>query len=210
VADTKQSYLQVIHGDCTGATIMGKLGAALNQFNWPYQVAIRQSDRVAFVADTMNGRVVAYDVATKMPIVAYGTKGAGTGQFTRPSGIAVGSNGDVFVADETNNRIVELSYNSVSNTFAWIGAYTGGGSLKKPDGVSLDATGKMYVADTAHNQLVVLNSGGTLYAVMKPTLANAFLTPQSVTFDTANGCIYVSDTYHDRIQVYTYNTGSCT
>jgi sugar lactone lactonase YvrE len=210
VADTKQSYLQVIHADCTGATVLGKQGPALNQFNWPYQVAIRQSDRIAFVADTINGRVVAYDVATKTPLVAYGTKGTGTGQFTNPSGIAVGPNGDVFVADETNNRIVELSYNSSSKVFAWVGSYTGGGALKKPDGVSLDAGGKMYIADTVHNQLVVLNGDGSLYAVMKPTLANALLTPESVTFDTLNKCIYVSDTYHDRIQVYTYDTGSCT
>ena len=206
VADTKQSYLQVIHADCTGAVILGKAGAALGQFNWPYQVAIRQTDRIAFVADTLNGRVVAYDVATRSPIVAYGTKGSGTGQFTRPSGIAVDpANGHVLVADETNNRIVELSFNG--SNFSWVGAYTG--ALRKPDGVSADATGQIYVADTGNNQLAVLNANGSPYATMKPTGSAAFLTPQSVSVD-GNGCIYVSDTYHDRIQVYTYDTGSCT
>ncbi len=208
VADTKQSRLEVIHADCTGAVILGTAGSGLGQFNWPYQVAIRQSDRVAFVADTLNGRVVAYDVATKQPIVAYGTKGTGTGQFQRPSGIGIDpSNGHVLVADETNNRIVELSFNG--SNFTWVGSYTGGGVLNKPDGVAADAGGQIYATDIVNNQLVVLNPSGGVVATVKPTGGDAFLTPQSVAVD-ANACIYVSDTYHDRIQVFTYDTGSCT
>jgi DNA-binding beta-propeller fold protein YncE len=207
VADTKQSDLQVIHTDCTGAVIVGKAGTASNRFNWPYQVAIRQSDRIAFVADTMNNRVVAYDVATRTPIATFGTKGTGVGHFNRPAGIAVGSGGDVFVADETNNRIVELSY--AAGAFGWIGSYTGSASLLKPDGVAVDSSGEIFVADTGHSQLVVLNADGSLYSVFKPAGSGALTSPQSVTLD-ANGCIYLSDTYNDVVDVYTFDTGSCT
>ena len=113
----------------------------------------------------------------------------------------------MLVADETNNRVVELSFNG--SNFTWVGSYTGGGTLKKPDGVAADAAGKIYATDIVNNQLVVLNPNGTLSAAVKPTGAAAFLTPQAVSV-ASDGCIYVSDTYHDRIQVYTYDTGSCT
>ena len=38
-------------------------GADTRSFNWPYDIAIRSSDRFAFVVDTQNHRIKAYDVA---------------------------------------------------------------------------------------------------------------------------------------------------
>jgi sugar lactone lactonase YvrE len=201
VADTKQSRLQVIEADCTKPMFIGKAGSGLANFNWPYSIAIDQTTRVAYVADRKNHRILAYDVATRTPIAAFGVRGSSTGQFNLPSGIAVDPAGHhVFVADANNKRIVELAFNG--STFSWVGAFTGTGtpSLKKPEGVAVDAT-SLYVADTLNNRLVVIRrSDGVSVGTI-----TGMLTPQSVS--VAGTCVYVSDTYHDVIGVYSY--GGC-
>lgn len=200
VADTKQSRLQVISASCGSPAFIGKAGSGSTNFNWPYSVAIRQSDRIAFVADTKNNRIDAYDVATKSLLANYGTKGTGAGQFQLPSAVSVDPvSGHVFVADRNNDRIVELSFNGSS--FSWVGTFGGTGTLKRPEGVAVDAT-RVYVADTGNNRLVVLQRpGGAVLATV-----TGMLTPQDVAVD-ANDCVYVSDTYHDVIKVYSY--GGC-
>ena len=40
-------------------------------------------------------------------ITAFGSAGSGSGQFSDPKGVAVGSTGTVFVADSRNNRVEE-------------------------------------------------------------------------------------------------------
>jgi DNA-binding beta-propeller fold protein YncE len=63
VANTKQYNIQVINPTtCGGAgpnSKFGTFGTGAGQFNWPYDIAIRQSDRIAFIADTNNNRIVA-------------------------------------------------------------------------------------------------------------------------------------------------------
>ena len=113
IADTKQSRLIILKPapDCSSVITLGAgQGTALNQFHWPFSIAIRQSDRIAWVADTKNNRITSYNVMTRAPIATFGTLGSGTGQFNAPSGIAVvPGTGHILVADTSNNRIVELS-----------------------------------------------------------------------------------------------------
>ncbi len=62
--------------------------------------------------------MLAYDVATKAPLHAFGARGGGTGQFFEPRGIAVAADGSILVADSRNNRVVRLSYSKAAG-FAW-------------------------------------------------------------------------------------------
>ncbi len=64
-------------------------GDGLNQLNWPYAIDIRQSDRMAFIADTENNRIVAYDVATRQALGTFGSTGSQWNQFLKPQSIAV-------------------------------------------------------------------------------------------------------------------------
>jgi sugar lactone lactonase YvrE len=200
VADTKQSRLQVIKPDCTSPVFLAKTGSGLANLNWPYQIAIDQGTRTAFVADSKNNRIVAWDVASRSPIVAYGSRGSSAGQFNLPSGISVAPGGHLFVADKNNNRIVELGFNG--SNFSWIGTFTGSGTpkLKKPEGVAADGT-YLYVADTMNNRMAVIRRSDNITV----GTVTGMLTPQSVT--VSDGCVYVSDTYHDVVKVYSY--GGC-
>jgi DNA-binding beta-propeller fold protein YncE len=206
VANTKQYNIHVINPTtCGGAganSKFGTFGTGVGQFNWPYDIAIRQSDRIAFIADTNNHRIVTYDVATRTYISTFGTQGIGTGQFKFPSAVDIDpANGHLLVADSGNNRIVELSDTGgknlqVTNTFT--GGFTG------PDGVAADANGDIYVADTGNNRVVILSpAGSVLESFSGPTGLNH---PEAIAV-APNGEIYVADTYNDRVQVFAAYAG---
>jgi DNA-binding beta-propeller fold protein YncE len=207
IADTKQSRLQVMSTACTSPAFIGSVGSGSTQFNWPYSLAIRQSDHVVFVADTRNHRVKAYNASTRALIDVFGTTGAGTGQFAQPSGIAVGPGGDVFVADRGNKRVVRLTF--AAGNFSWggtFGPFSGTDALLRPEGVAADGQ-NVYIADPGKNRMVVVDrASGTVRGIV--TGPGTLDTPQSVSVD-ADGCVYLSDSYHDRILVYRY-AGSCT
>jgi DNA-binding beta-propeller fold protein YncE len=209
VANTKQYNIHVINPTtCGGAgpnSKFGTFGAGAGQFNWPYDIAIRQSDRIAFIADTNNHRIVTYDVATRSYISAFGTKGTGTGQFQFPSAVDVNpANGRILVADSDNNRIVELSDTGGSG-IAVTRTFTGG--FNDPLGVAADATGRIYVADSGNNRVVILSpTGGVLESFSGPTGLNH---PEAIAI-ASDGSIYVADTYNDRVQVFDAYAGGST
>jgi sugar lactone lactonase YvrE len=200
----------VIEGDCTSPVFLGRAGSASDQFNWPYSMVIRRgtpggSDGVAFIADTKNNRVKAYDVEARTVIDVFGTRGSGTGQFILPAGIALSPGGRLFVADRGNKRIVELSFSG--GNLGWVGTWGTGAGLLRPEGVAAD-TENIYVADTGKHRMVVLRlDTGAVRGTVTGTGVAGLDTPQSVSVD-GNGCIYLSDTYNDRILVYRYGA-SC-
>ena len=205
IADTKQSRLQVIGAGCTNPVFLGKAGSAADQFNWPYSIAIRRgtpggTDSVAFVADTKNNRIKAYDVETRVVLDVFGSRGRGSGRFTLPAGIAVAPDDSIFVADRGNRRIAEVSF--TGGQFAWVGTWGTGAALRRPEGVAVGGR-YIFVADTGRKRMVVLKrSDGGIRGVVTGTGRGGLDTPQSVS--QRRGCIYLSDTYNDRILVYRY------
>ena len=205
VANTKQYNIHIIRTDTCGAappaggvqSRFGSQGTGLDQFNWPHSIVIRGSDadRVAFIADTNNHRIVAYHVATRTPITSFGSSGSGNGNFRFPTAVALDpATGNLFVADSGNDRIVELSVSADGGSFTWEGTYTGG--FSGPQGVALDPQGRIFVADTANDRLVILRPSGTRLGTV-----TGLSGPESVSVDPS-GRIYVSDTYADRVRVY--------
>ena len=200
VANTKQYNIHVIRTDTCGAAPVsgakfGGFGTGLNQFNWPHSIAIRASDRVAFIADTNNHRIVSYNVATRTAIAQFGTKGTGNNQFQFPTAVAVSpETGNLFVADSKNNRIVEFQVSNGGATFTRVTSYTD--AFSEPQGVAIDPQGRIIVADTKNNRVVILRQNGTELGTL-----TSFTYPESVSVDPT-GRIYVSDTYADRVQVY--------
>jgi hypothetical protein len=172
----------------------------LTGFNWPYSIAIRQSDRVAFVADTQNHRVLSYNVATNKVIASYGVKGGGTGRLAFPSGIAVDPvSGHVWVADAGNDRVVELS-DTAGSGMTQVRALNAGFSLAGPQGVAVDGAGNVAVADTDNDRIVVMDSSGAVAATQ-----DGFARPANLAVGP-DGMLYVSDTYNDRVRVFSMGT----
>ncbi len=173
VADTKQSQLQILHADCS---FVAKLPANTSvpsdqKFNFPAGIAIRASDGTAWVADQKNHRIEVYDVATRALLAVYGSNGSGAGHFVQPQGIAIGPDGHVWVADTNNDRIVELAATPHAAAITWVRTVVSG--LSRPAGVALDESGRIYIADTLHDRLVILNSGGSVYAIVDTGLSHA-------------------------------------
>ena len=201
VANTKQYNIHIINpATCGGAgngAKFGTFGAGVGQFNWPQDIAIRASDRIAFIADTSNHRIVAYNVATRAYVAAFGTMGSGTGQFKFPTAVDINpANGRLLVADSQNNRIVELSDNG-GNNMQVTRTFTGG--FNRPSGVAADAAGNIYVADTLNNRVAILSpSGALIESFSGPGGLNQ---PEAITI-APNGEIYVADTFNDRIRVF--------
>ena len=193
LADTHQNRLQVLDGACTQTTSL-----ATNQLKFPAGIEIRGTgaSRLAFVVDTGNNRLVAYNVATRAQV---GVSTAALG-LKNPQGLGIDpASGDLFVADKANNRVVRVR-STDGTSFTFVRDYTG---LSKPEGAALDDQGRLYVANTAANQVAILNAstGALTGTITGPT---PMFEPQSV--HVAGTKLYVSDTFNDRVLSYSWGT----
>jgi hypothetical protein len=95
---------------------------------------------------------------------AFGSEGAGPGQFNPPGRLAVDrSSGTVFVIDRGAARIEVFTPNGDSAEFA--GEF-GGGTLVQPTGIAADSdTGDVYVSDAGAEKIFRFESSGGSYDV---------------------------------------------
>lgn len=194
VADTKQSRLQIFPAKCGAEkTRLGTKGSGTGEMYWPYSVAIRATDRLAFIADTLNNRITVWDVATRKQIAAY--TGGGLKQ---PRSVTVVEGGNkIMVADWGNNRIVELSYSKTSG-FALTRAIAPG--LNGPEGAGVDVNGDTWVADTNNNRVLVINRSGTITNTITSVAGKNLSKPGAISI--SGGSVFVSDTNNDRVLRY--------
>jgi hypothetical protein len=162
---------------------LGKAGVAgetPETFNGPCDVAFGNNGDI-FVADGHQGsRVVKFTKEGRF-VKAWGTRGAGQGQFNVPHAIAIDSRGRVFVADRGNSR---LQLFDQDGTFleAW-------SQFGRPSGILITADDTLYVADVNDKRGIVVGSArdGTVRGVISGTL------PEAVAVDRA-GAVYGAET----------------
>jgi hypothetical protein len=125
-----------------------------------------------------------------------GGKGAGSGQFDEPLGIAVDGSGNVLVADSRNGRLERFA---PSGTFvASIGIKgTGYGQFGQPNGIAIDRDGNVYVADAANNRVQKIARDGTFIAEWTGP-PPGFYAPRDIAIGPDNS-IYILDQGHSRI-----------
>ena len=195
IADTKQSRLQIFPTKCGLQTYrLGNVGTGEGQFTWPFAIAIRPSDRLAFVADSWNNRISVWDVATRKPLGTY------AGTFKSPRAISIdAATGEIVVADSANNKLVTLSY-SKSAGFAPVATITPS-TLAMPEGAARDRHGNYWIGDTGNNRVLVVSRTGSIVETITAAAGKPLSKPTSITVDGAK--VYVSDTNNDRVLVYT-------
>ena len=134
-----------------------------------------------FIADSFNNRIRRVNRSGQITTTAgngnagYGGDGgpATEASLRRPSGVAVGVEGDLLVADTGNNRIRRINSEGTITTLAGSGAMGFGGdggpaseaALMWPRSVVAGAGGNIYVADIRHFRIREIDSKGIIRTI---------------------------------------------
>ncbi|WP_139556099.1 NHL repeat-containing protein [Methylotetracoccus oryzae] len=192
------SHVDILRADCVRlATLRLEATPGFTPFR-PVAIAIRAADRIAFIADRDNHRIVAYDVATRQPLTTFGSVGSGINQFRLPSGITVHPvKGTVLVADSGNARLVELQFER--GTFLWRRTISQSSLNGEFGDVAIDRHDHIYVADNRRSQVLVMADSGTVAATIQD-----LRDPAGITVSPTDE-VFVADSHNDRIRVYSYS-----
>lgn len=193
---------------------VGRNGSGEGQFNAPRDLAFGP-DGTLYVADSRNHRIQHFSASGEF-LGTWGTfadvnSGAAPGgTFNEPWGIAVGGDGSVFVADTWNHRVQKFSSDG---NFIKMWGYFGQGenpdAFWGPRDVEINLQGQVLVSDTGNKRVVIFNPDGKYIGQFGGAGMEAGKFDEPVGLAAAaNGDIYVADTWNQRIQVFSYNTGS--
>lgn len=135
--------------------------------------------------------------------LAWGSLGAGNGQFNHPVGMAVSPvTGVVYVADVDNHRVQAFDTNGTYlGQLGTLGAGTG--QFNRPHGVAIGPDGSIYVADTNNHRVQKFTAGGAFVTTWGALGGGngQFDNPIGIAVDH-NGNVYVTDSGGNRVQKF--------
>lgn len=132
-------------------------------------------------------------------VASWGRSGAGEGELSRPTGIAVASTGEVYVADTGNDRIQVFDHNGTH--LRGVGS-TGGarGQFRRPMDLDLDEAGRVYVAELGGDRVQVFTAQGEWLREIRGEDAGAGpFDGAAGVWVSPEGDLFVADFYNDRI-----------
>ena len=150
--------------DITGAswTTLGgpAAGSGLGSFNTPSGIGINPAGTRAYVADRENHRIVEIDISggSFTALSAFGSFGSGSGQFNRPSDVAVDSTGRIYITDAENKRVVRVDNMAGGNLVTFGTSGTGVNQFLLPASIAIDSTDRIFVADENGHRLVAFTN----------------------------------------------------
>ncbi|BDD12615.1 hypothetical protein FUAX_50470 (plasmid) [Fulvitalea axinellae] len=204
------------------------------KFNSPIGVAIDDEGNV-YVADQGNNRIrkitqngdgtVSVSTLSGTGVGGFQDGAGSTAEFSSPTGVAIGVEGNVYVADQGNNRIRKVTQDGAGTISVSTLAGTGVGGFQdgagstaefsSPTGVTIDAEDNVYIADAGNLRIrkIRQNPNGTASV---STLAGTgdvsfqngegsvakFRNPFGLTVNT-EGDVYVVDYYDHRVRKIT-------
>ena len=128
----------------------GRHGFGPGEFNYPIQVAVRDS---VYVADALNFRVQKFDLAGKHQRTI-GAQGNVPGRFASPKAAAVDSDGNVYVTDALMDNFQMFS--PQGELLLIVGRKgTRGGEFMSPGGIAIDRNDKVYVVETLNRRIQI-------------------------------------------------------
>ena len=211
IADRGNSRIQKFNSQGEWLLTWGGVGTENGKFNKPLAITVGPSGNI-FVTDYLNHRIQKFGLAGNF-ITTWGSlcflqsgcldpdlEGPlepGDGQFKLPIGIALDGSGNVFVVDRDNHRVQKFT-NDGSFLTKWGSQGTGEGQFFIPLAVVIDGSGNVYVSDSNH-RVQKFNGNGESQEFLVESGIN---TPSGLGIGS-DGNIYVSDTFNDRVQVFT-------
>jgi sugar lactone lactonase YvrE len=187
------------------------------RFAIPLGMAIDSNNNI-YVAEGSNHKIRKIDTSGNVTTFAGSSSGfndaQGTSaQFSSPSGIAIGPDGNFYVADSSNNRIRKIDTSGNVTTVAGTttsGSTNANGTNAKfsfPVGIAVGNDGVIYVAETGNNRIRKIDTSGNVTTLTGSTSGYAdgaltsakFNVPQALTV-ASDGNVYVADTVNNRIR----------
>ncbi len=184
-------------------TEWGGFGSKPAQLAFPRGLAADPAGET-FVADTANDRVQVFDPEGHF-LRTIGASAREPGPLTGPRGLAIDPTGRLFVSDTVDSRVEEFAPGSDAylGTLPSPGGYTTG--FNRPAGIAVDPRGSVYVTDPADGRISRFWGDGTyLSEIGGPAdVGGAGLSEAgSAAVASGSGDLYVADTNHNRILVY--------
>ena len=206
ITDCYNQNVQVF--DLTGNFLFkwGTPGDGESQFNYPGGIAINSQGHV-YVPEEHNQRVQIF-TADGQYLGQFGSSGSGDGQFGQPLGVAVDSKDNVYVGDLKTHRVQK--FDADGNFLLGFGKVgEGNGEFRGPYNISVDSDDNVYIIDRGNNRIQKFAPDGTFLTKWgrndgdgTPGMRTGeFNWPHEIAIDRQDR-IYVSDTYNQRIQVF--------
>jgi DNA-binding beta-propeller fold protein YncE len=179
----------------------------------PGSLAIDRQNRLLYVSDVELDQVLVYDADSLKALRKIGTTGhkhelTSPGDFAKPTGLAVDSDGNLYVADTLNNRIEIFDADGrFISTFGKAG--DGPGYFARPKGVAIDSDGHIWVADGMQDRVQVFNKDAQLLISFggHGLLPGQFQGLVGIAVDKMNR-VFTSEIYPGRVQQFRYVTDS--
>lgn len=175
----------------------------------PSMLAIDHENRLLYVSDIALDQVLVYDADTLKLKRKIGTTGHNhelttLGDFAKPTGLAVDSEGNLYVCDTLNNRIEVFDADGkFVRTFGKAG--DGPGYFGRPKGVAIDVDGHIWVVDGMQDRVQVFNQEDHLLISFggHGLLPGQFQGLVGIAIDK-NNRVFTSEIYPGRVQQFRY------
>ena len=178
----------------------------------PSGLAIDTQNRLLYVSDVKQDIINVYDADSLKLLRHIGTPGkdhtlTDTGNFAKPTGVAVDKDGNLYVADTLNDRI-EVFDADGQFIRAWGKNGDGPGYFARPKGVAVDTDGHVWVADGMQDRVQVFMPDGQLCIAMggHGLLPGQYQGLVNVASDNRRNRMYTSEIYPGRVQEFRYVT----
>jgi DNA-binding beta-propeller fold protein YncE len=178
----------------------------------PSGMAIDTENRFLYVVDVEKQQVAVFD-ADNFKFLRYvggppkKVNDDSPGTFTKPSNVAVDSDGNVYVADTFNNRI--QIFDADGQFISMFGKNGDGlGEFIRPKGVGVDRDGHIWVADAMQNRVQIFDREGHVvgYFGSAGTLPGQFGLATGLYVDNKTNKVVVADQMKGRVQLFQYTT----
>ena len=137
---------------------IGRRGTASGEFNFPLAVCSDPATRPGespdlYVVDAMNCRVQSFRKDGGF-VSMFGKPGDAVGDFARPKGIAIDSEGHIYVADALFD-VIQVFDRGGRLLLSFGGSGSGIGTFSLPAGLAIDSRDRLYVVDSANRRVQV-------------------------------------------------------
>ena len=150
VADAGQHTVTVFDRKGNYVYAFGRHGAGEGEFNFPIQLAVRES---VMVVDALNYRIQNFDFAGHYSST-FGDLGDVSGRFASPKSIALDSDGNRYVTDALMDNF--QIFNRMGQLLLVVGRKgTSNGEFMMPNGIFIDKSDKIYVVDALNRRLQI-------------------------------------------------------